>query len=322
MGISSKSFNPTTDLPDLAGKVILITGGNAGIGYGTVKHLARRGAKVYMAARNESKAKAAIEQLQKEGLGPGNGQVIWIKLDLQDPRNAKVMAEEFMKLETRLDVLVHNAAMLVDKYRINDDGVQDVMTVNLISPFVLTRSLRPVLERTASEPDSDVRIVVVASDAHKLLYGIKPSFKDLDGLNNECKKSWVPSFARYGLSKLTNILYAKELQRRFISEGQNITVISLHPGAVNTFSDRPELASWKWLVAPIVALFFVPRDVGAYTSAFAAASDEVKKDKQKYRGAYLTPVTKLDTESKMARDENTARELWEIIEKILAEKEI
>ncbi|KAG2034781.1 hypothetical protein BDR03DRAFT_1013094, partial [Suillus americanus] len=103
MGFFSKSFDPVADLPDLSGKVILITGGNAGIGYSTVKHLARRGAKVYMAARNQTKAEEAIAQLKVEGLGPGNGDIIWLELDLKDPRNAKKAAERFMKLEKRLD---------------------------------------------------------------------------------------------------------------------------------------------------------------------------------------------------------------------------
>ena len=121
MSFFSKSFDPATDLPDLSGKVVLITGGkyvthihywfavdrlhSAGIGYSTVKHLARHGAKVYMAARNQSKAEAAIAQLKADGLGPGNGEVIWLELDLVDPKNAKKAAEEFMKRETRLDIL-------------------------------------------------------------------------------------------------------------------------------------------------------------------------------------------------------------------------
>lgn len=78
---------------------------SSGIGYATIRHLARRGAKVYMAARNEQKAKAAIERLQAEGLGPGNGVVLWHKLDLSDPRAVKQSAEEFMQREERLDVL-------------------------------------------------------------------------------------------------------------------------------------------------------------------------------------------------------------------------
>lgn len=78
---------------------------SAGIGFATVQHLARAGAKVYLAARNESRATGAIARLEHEGLQPGDGEVIWLKLDLSDPRDAKKVAEEFLKREKRLDIL-------------------------------------------------------------------------------------------------------------------------------------------------------------------------------------------------------------------------
>jgi NAD(P)-dependent dehydrogenase (short-subunit alcohol dehydrogenase family) len=78
---------------------------NIGIGYETVKFLARRGAKVYLGARDESKATGALEKLKEEGLSPGDGQVIWLGFDYSDPRLAKKAAEEFLKRETRLDIL-------------------------------------------------------------------------------------------------------------------------------------------------------------------------------------------------------------------------
>lgn len=78
---------------------------STGIGYETVKCLARRGAKVYLGARDESKATGALAKLEQEGLGPGNGQVIWFKVDYGNPRLAKKAAEEFLKRESRLDIL-------------------------------------------------------------------------------------------------------------------------------------------------------------------------------------------------------------------------
>ncbi|OJA18609.1 hypothetical protein AZE42_01760 [Rhizopogon vesiculosus] len=332
----SKAFDPVSDLPDLSDKVILITGGNAGIGYATVKHLARHGAKVYMAARSQSRAEEAIAQLKEEGLGPGNGEVIWLELDLKDPRNAKKAAEEFMKKEKRLDVLslymffchhdlgaewftVHNAAMLLENFMIGPDGVQEIMMVNVISHMVLTRSLQPLLDQTAAEPDSDVRIVVVASDGHRFVSG-EPRYRNLDDFNAEFKNALSPSFARYCMSKLANILYASELQRRLTAAGSPITVITVHPGAVNTFSHKPPLSRFKLLVMPIVYLFFVHQDKGAYTSAFAAASEEVAKQRDKYKGAYLIPVGKVAEPTNIARDEVLAKELWDSVEKFLLEK--
>lgn len=117
----SQSFNPETDVGDLKGKVILVTGGkyvgfsggflysltsnSSGIGFATIQHLARLGAKVYMGARNKDKALEAIQRLKHEGLGPGYGEVVWLDVNLSDPRRAKKAAEDFMVRETKLDVL-------------------------------------------------------------------------------------------------------------------------------------------------------------------------------------------------------------------------
>ncbi|KAL4242399.1 NAD(P)-binding domain superfamily protein [Abortiporus biennis] len=167
-GLSSKAFNPVTNIPDLNGKVILLTGGNANLGLHTIKHLARHGAKVYMGARSETRAKEAIEQLKAEGLGPGNGEVVWLKLDLSDPHKAKKGAEELLGLENRLDVLIHNAAMLQQPYAKSFEDIQDVMMINHISPFIVTQTLLPLLRKTAEEPNSDVRVISVTSDTHRL----------------------------------------------------------------------------------------------------------------------------------------------------------
>ncbi|KAH7890465.1 NAD(P)-binding protein [Phlebopus sp. FC_14] len=320
MGLFSKSFDPATDLPDLSGKVVLITGGNAGIGYATVKHLARRGAKVYMAARNKDKAEAAIVQLNQEGLGPGHGQVTWLQLDLADPRNAKKAAAEFLTKENRLDVLIHNAALFLEKFELSQDGVQNLLVVNMISPFVLNRELLPLLKQTASQPNADVRIIAVSSNAHALVGNSR--FRTIDELNNEFKDAWFPAFSRYGFTKLTNTLFANELKRRLTEEGSPITVISLHPGAVNTFSRKPELRRFSLLVEILIYPFFMNQDKGGYTSAFAAGSQEVVRQRAKFNGAYLVPFGKIATASEAARDEVRAKELWDTIERFLAEKEI
>ncbi|KAG8863091.1 hypothetical protein FRB96_009271 [Tulasnella sp. 330] len=111
---SSPQYDPTTDIPDLSGKVALVTGGNTGIGYYTVAHLAQHGAKVYMGARNESRATAAIAQLKADGFLEGEtGQVQWLPLDLSTPASTKRGAEELIKREGRLDILIaHKTATL------------------------------------------------------------------------------------------------------------------------------------------------------------------------------------------------------------------
>ncbi|KAG6884789.1 hypothetical protein C0993_008279 [Termitomyces sp. T159_Od127] len=259
---SSGKFDPLSDIVDLKGKVIIVTGGNKGIGYATVQHLARGGAKVYLAARDEGRAMKAIETLRQDGLGPGNGEVLWLKLDLSNPRDAKRAAEEFLKKETRLDVL----------------GIY-------ISPFVFTRTLLPLLTETAKEPNSDVRIVNLTSIVYKLASS-KVSFEDMKDFNIRYQMHPSPAFQRYALSKLMVLLWSITLQKR-ISEANlstPITVIALHPGGVDTFTHNwPFPAFSKWLVGLVIA----DPMRGAYNSVFAAASKTIASNKDRYRGKYL-----------------------------------
>ncbi|GLB39252.1 putative enoyl-(Acyl carrier protein) reductase [Lyophyllum shimeji] len=311
-------FDPLTDLVDLKGKVVIVTGGNAGIGYATVRHLARAGAKVYLAARNEERASNAIAKLREDGFTLGNGDVMWLKLDLSDPRDAKKAAEEFLSKEQRLDILVNNAALLRAPYEKTKDGVTTMVTVNYISHFVFTRTLLPRLEDTAREPNSDVRIVNLTSAAYKLVPSTI-SFKSVEDFNVAFSSSLLPGFARYAHSKLMNLLWTKELQRR-ISAAESpapITVIALHPGGVDTFSQNwpcPRLSSW------LVRLAIADPERGAYTSVFAAASKRIAENKEEYNGVYLEskPTGRITKVGKLAASEELAAQLWETTEAFLA----
>ncbi|KAG2346400.1 hypothetical protein BDR05DRAFT_878522, partial [Suillus weaverae] len=135
-------------------------------------------------------------------------------------------------------------------------------------------------------PHTNSQFYTVASEAHQLISG-EPHFRNLDDFNNELKSSLSPTFAQYCMSKLMNMLYAFELQRHLTSVGSPITVIALHPGAVNNFSDELSLSNFKFIPKPIMSLFFLHPDQGAYNSTFSAASEEVAKQCEKYKGAYL-----------------------------------
>ncbi|KII91198.1 hypothetical protein PLICRDRAFT_696304 [Plicaturopsis crispa FD-325 SS-3] len=319
----SKSFDPEKDLPSLKGKVILVTGANSGIGYATVKHLARRGAKVYLGARNESRALAAIKKLQAEGLGKEGGEVVWARVDLGDPRDAKKCAEEFMQKETRLDVLVNNAGMLPDvnkPVQKTADGIVDSMVTNHFSPFVFTNTLLPLLKKTAETQDADVRIVIVASGAPS--YVPKSTrFRNVDDYNCSYEDYWLwPSFRRYCLTKFCNVVWARGLQAHLSAEGSPIVVMSLHPGGVNTISHRlPFKRMWDVLL-PYVGL--TTPDKGAYTSAFAAAASDVRARQDTYRGAFLVPVGKIGKAAAATLNPELAVELWDSTEAILKEMEL
>ncbi|EIW62631.1 NAD-P-binding protein [Trametes versicolor FP-101664 SS1] len=317
---SSTTFDPTKDLADLTGKVAIVTGGNSGIGYATVQILARHGAKVYIGARSEERAKAAIERLRAEGLQPGNGELEWLALDLSDPRKTKESAEIFLSKETRLDILGRSFA--ADVPRTSSEGIQQNMLVNHFSPFVFTKALLPLLSETAKKPDSDVRIVVVSPHPHSDMKGRGMRFRDINEINEKFGDGLLSDYHRYAYSKFANVLYAKQLQRRLDVQGVPITVLSLHPGAVDTEGVRKD----PGVTAPVlgaffrllIGSFFLTASGGAYASSFAAASPIVKAERDKYKGAYLDPPGKIvPAPAPEVESKELAEELWATTETIL-----
>ncbi|EPQ51744.1 NAD P-binding protein [Gloeophyllum trabeum ATCC 11539] len=305
MGITGSShvragFDPSTDIPDLTGRVAIVTGANAGIGFNTVLHLARRGAKVYLGARNEAKAKAALSRLQREGLGPLNGEVLWLKLDLSDPREARKAAEWFLEKEERLDIL------------------GDALLHLILDKSVLMQSLLlPLMQETAKLPRTDVRIVNLTSSAHKWL--VNPRFDSLASWNNTFADSWFPKMMVYAYSKLANVLWTKELQRRLRASDSPIICTAVHPGHVLSERNMTRVSAWP-LGSYIVGLSALANDTpffGAYTSVFAAASPIVRDEAGKWEGGYVVPYGRLEECGPEGAREDLARELWETTEKIL-----
>ncbi|KDR76490.1 hypothetical protein GALMADRAFT_246871 [Galerina marginata CBS 339.88] len=309
----SKKFDPTKDLADLTGKVIIVTGANTGIGYSTVKHLARRGAKVYLGSRSEEKGTLAISKLQEEGIG--SGEVVPLSCDLSTPALAKKAAEDFLQRETRLDVLVNNAGLLHDHTdKPAQDGITEMMMVNHIGTFQFTTTLLPLLLKTSEEPNSDVRILTVTSDGHTRGVAAKPdiNFSTMDEFKNTYAQENIPYFARYFISKLGNVLFTNALQRRIASS--SIICMSLHPGVSNTSFSRN--TPFPRLVFFLMSLFVMTPDEGAHTSCFAAASPLVRQEADKYKGAYLEPI-KISQASENARKIELQDQLWETTEKYL-----
>ncbi|OCB92045.1 NAD-binding protein [Sanghuangporus baumii] len=322
-------FDPIRDVQDLTGKVAIVTGATSGIGYTTTQQLLRKGATVYLAARNEEKAKSCIERLKAEGLGPGNGKPVFHRLSLDDPRDAKASAEGFLKREERLDILVNNAATFLTPYKLGKLGCENDTVVNQISPFVFSNVLLPLMKKTALHPSADVRIVIVASDTYKFIKDINLTSKE--DLNVSYEGERFESMKRYARTKLLNILWQRELSRRLKLStedgGSNIIVISLYPGGVYTEGVQetfPGIFSgiFKKLVAVFIRFAAMTPTEGAYNSTFAAASLKVRQEKEKYNGAYLVPGQKIAKLSGPALNEQLAKDLWELQERILEDEGI
>ncbi|KAK7062417.1 NAD-binding protein [Favolaschia claudopus] len=315
------SANPS--LKDLTGEVVILTGGNSGIGYATSQLLARQGAKVYMATRSKSRAADAIARLQSEGLG--TGAVEWLELDLADPRSARRAAEEFLGKEERLDVLVNNAALVSGPFKLNADGLLDIMVINHISHFVLTEALLPLMKQTAAtSSDSDVRIVAVTSNA--LAFVQPDSFATRESLNKQFGDSALGMVKTYGYTKLANILHMKALQRRLDSENpkNNITCIAVHPGTTKTPATEgfmgANLPLIGWFIGTIIMpLIFAKPSKGGMAVAIPAAGVMKGKGKiEDWKGAYFTPKG-IETPSASALDVRLQDELWETTRSVVKE---
>ncbi|KAJ7717468.1 NAD(P)-binding protein [Mycena metata] len=288
-------------LADLHGKVVLITGGNTGIGYSTIQILARRGAKVYMATRDPTKAKAAIKKMEAEGLGEGS--VHFLELDLADPRQVSTAAKQFAESEERLDILNFSG---LGPFHLTDDGITNVMVINHVSPFILTDTVLPLMKRTATEVNSDVRIVNLSSSMHAQ---VKPT-------TFAGKESLAKDYGPSAIKAMDTVLHAKALQKRLDTEKSPITCISIHPGVVQTQTSAGVMGSvpflGPFLKRVVVPLVFGNWDAGGKAVAFAAASKDVAARRSRYKGAYLS----------QAQDPKLQEELWETTEKAVREMQL
>jgi len=309
-----------SSIPDLAGRVAIVTGGNTGLGFVTVRELARKGAHVYMLSRQESRALDAIEKIKSE-LGPSgiDPKVDYINFDLQNLASAKKAAEEFMKRETRLDILVNNAGIMATPYEVSADGIE-VQACNGTGHFALTVPLLPLLKRTAALPESHVRIVNVTSQGYLLASLLAtPDFSTLESLNQQAWSTW----GRYGLSKLSNILFTNELQTRLAESGtNNIYCTSVHPGSVSTELTRGPLQSWP-VLTPFISLIkplLLTPEQGALTQLYAATAPEVEQ--KDLKAGLLFPIAQPTVKNSCAEDKDRklGTQFWALCERLVKEK--
>ncbi|KAH0551547.1 hypothetical protein GP486_007237 [Trichoglossum hirsutum] len=298
LNIFGKTFIPETDIPDLTGKVILVTGGNTGIGKETVLQLAKHSPScIYLAARNATKAEAAIREIK--GI-VSDARVEYLELDLSSCASVKRAAGEFLRKERRLDILINNAGVMGLPATETPEGYDIQFGTNHIGHHLLTKLLIPTLLETAEQPDSKpkgVRVVNVSSSAHAVA---PPGGIVFDNINLERANA----LTRYGQSKLANILDTRELARRY----PGITSVAVHPGVILTHL-YDAICGWGPVFRYGVALFgrlFMQNVVqGALNQLWAATSDEVEN------GSYYHPVGSKSMGNAYARDEELARKLWD-----------
>ncbi|KAH6910202.1 hypothetical protein BKA70DRAFT_1272448 [Coprinopsis sp. MPI-PUGE-AT-0042] len=306
------------DMPDLDGKVIIVTGGNAGLGRDTVKALLEHRAKVYIACRDETKARTAIDELEKET----GRRALSLKLDLADLASVEECAKEFLRQENRLDILynnggVHRTTGPEDPTNLTSDGYDLTFMTNVTGHFYLTQLLLPVLLATANASQSamhrgDVRIINLSSCGH---HAARQPPLDYATLVEGSARRKCPRAEFYYQSKFANILLSNELARRYRDE--NIVSIAVHPGTFDTGMTSKFVVDWitRILLGPGGLFFQYPREWGAWTQLWAGTAPEAAA----MNGKYVIPWGTEGAPRPEANDERMMQELWTWLEARVAE---
>lgn len=280
---------------DQTGKTVLITGGNSGIGLQAAKILAGKGADILLCARSEAKGQAAVDAVN--AIGGGTARLVI--LDLADMASIQAAAKSVATLTDRVDVLVNNAGIMQTPELTTKDGFELQLGTNHLGHFLLNGLLYPLVEA------ADGRIVVVSSIAHK--FG-RLNLKDLMYANG----GYTPTIA-YGQSKLANIVYAFELQRRLDAAGSSVTAYAVHPGYSNTeLQNTGPTGVLNLLYKPLNVLMAQPAEYGSYPTVLAAT------DPAAAPGGYYGPTGWQDARGPVgnsavhpkALNEDKAANLW------------
>jgi retinol dehydrogenase-12 len=269
---------------DLENKTFIVTGANTGIGKITALELARRGAHVILACRTKAKTDPVIAEIKEV---TGNDKVEFVALDLGDLASVRTCADEILARNIPIHGLVNNAG-LGGARGTTKDGFEIQFGTNHLGPYLFTRLLLDRIKQAG-----DARIVNVASKSH---YGAKGI--DWDTLQGKTRS--VTGMKEYSVSKLSNVLFTKELARRL--EGTRVTTYAVHPGVVATDIWRRVPPPFRW----IVKRFMITPEQGAEASLHCAASPEVAMQ----TGRYYDVGGNETTPHRLAEDTDLAKTLW------------
>jgi len=286
----------TADIPAQHGTTAIVTGANSGIGYETAKALAEKGAHVIFACRNEEKAAHAIASIQS---GSSAARCSVGVLDLSRLSSVRAFAEKTLAEQDRIDLLINNAGIMIPPFHLTEDGIESQFATNHVGHFALTGLLLP---RLLSQSGS--RVITVSSNAHR--FG-KMRFSDLNRA-----QSYVAWLA-YGQSKLANLLFAYELDRRLRSAGHSTVSLAAHPGYAST--QITQNSGWMQMATDRVAQ---SAHAGALPTLRAATDPEAAGGSfwgpKHFRQMMGPPVSVSST--KKSHNTDDAKRLWTISEEL------
>ncbi|KAK6352744.1 hypothetical protein TWF696_004747 [Orbilia brochopaga] len=300
-------FTPES-LPDMSGRVFIVTGGNAGLGFETAKALAFKNAKVYIGARSAPKAETAIATIQSTLPATTTASLHHLPIDHMDLSTIVTAAHTFLAAEPLLHGLILNAGIMCTPYQLSTNGHEAHWQTNYLAHFLLTALLLPTLQATAQRDDvpiGTVRIVEMTSAAYLWASGAGIAFEAIDLPRGK-------PFDRYVQSKLANILHIRELQARVGPKGSQpqrgeIWTAAVHPGLNDTGLAASYGASSLFGRTMIKLGFAAKPEKGAYGVILAAASNDFARS---WSGCYIVPPAKKSTYYRQANDRNLQEKLW------------
>jgi NAD(P)-dependent dehydrogenase (short-subunit alcohol dehydrogenase family) len=290
--------NWTADqIPNLQGKIAIVTGGNSGLGYESVLALARKNAHVVLAARNDAKAQAARAMVMKE---VPNASIELLRLDLSDLDSVRTFADAFHSCHERLDILINNAGMMVPTRQETAQGMELQMGTNHFGHFALTGLL---LETLLATPNS--RVVTVSSALYQT------ARLDLDDLHSRRNYDMINVYAK---SKLANLYFMRELYHRLMQRGSTTLSVAAHPGGANTSFKWEEPWFLRTIGNALMPFMNQSAAMGALPQLLAATDPTVKS------GNYFGPrfafrgYPRLESLRPYALDRDIGARLWEMSE--------
>ncbi|KAJ7696610.1 hypothetical protein B0H17DRAFT_1053884 [Mycena rosella] len=305
LAMLSQSFPPKTkftetDVPDLTGKICLVTGGNTGVGKETIRVLLNHNAKVYMAARSQAKAEAAIKELKKQT----GKDALFLKLDLGDLKAVKISAAEFLSKETELHILFNNGGVMMPPVEERTaDGYDLQFGTNVLGPFFFTKLLLPALIAGAkTSSDGKARVVNTSSGMHLM------NNLDFKIILDDTKRKKAGAQPLYALSKFGLVVYSVELAKRYGDQG--LVVTSLHPGVIKTDLHRHMTGVLGFAISIMERTVLHDVSYGALTQLYAGTSAQGAE----MNGQYLIPWARVGTPHPNSQDPKLGSELWNWLE--------
>jgi len=315
---ASKRFR-FEDVPNLAGRVALVLGGSAGIGYNSALALALANAKVIIASSTEEHGQEALQKIREAIAahhpeeGAEKGSVEFEQVDLGSLADTRALAKKINDTEERLDIFIGDAGIGVAPFGLTRDGLGNHFQVNNLAQFVLINELLPLMEKTADIAlPNTVRFVTLASELHRTARS-DVAFASMEEVSLDQDPNRL-----YARSKLGAILLAKQLAKRKLQLTNKVIAMSVHPGAVAT--DQQDGLTEAYgplgtLITKVVRPFMKSPDQGCESSIWAATSPEIVP--YGYQGQYFTePYGKPETETDQAKDEALGNAFWELCEKL------